>query len=101
MKSIVSVLALEAQCLVDERARERRGTLPQDGATLIWLSREAEVDSGVEATIMQSIFRVATRRRKILMDASKVKRRVGALKMGWTEPLHDARPMCIEWFAEG
>jgi len=50
---------------------------------------------------MQSIFRVATRRRKILMDASKVKRRVGALKMGWTEPLHDARPMCIEWFAEG
>jgi hypothetical protein len=51
--------------------------------------------------IMQSIFSVAARRRKVLGDTANAERRAGALKMDWTEPLHDARPMCIEWLAEG
>jgi len=50
---------------------------------------------------MQSIFSVAARRRKLLRDIADAERRAGALKMDWTEPLHDARPMCIEWLAEG
>jgi hypothetical protein len=50
---------------------------------------------------MQSIFSVAARRRNLLRDIADAERRAGALKMDWTEPLHDARPMCIEWFAEG
>ena len=29
-----------------------------------------------------------------------VGRRGGGLKMGWTKPLYDARPMGVEWFAE-
>jgi hypothetical protein len=45
---------------------------------------------------MQSIFSVAARRRKVLADTANAERRAGALKMDWTEPLHDACPMCIE-----
>jgi hypothetical protein len=64
---------------------------------------------GVWATIryyavlgmLQSIFSVAARRRKYLGNIAKAERRAGALKMDWTEPLHDAGPMCIEWLAEG
>jgi hypothetical protein len=52
-------------------------------------------------SILQSIFSVAVRRRKLLRDIADAERRAGALKMDWTEPLHDARPMCIEWLAEG
>lgn len=51
--------------------------------------------------IMQSIFSVAARRGTLLGDTANAERRAGALKMDWTEPLHDARPMCIEWLAEG
>jgi len=51
--------------------------------------------------IMQSIFSVAARRRKPLRCAAKAERRAGALKMDWTEPLHDVGPMCIEWLADG
>jgi hypothetical protein len=51
--------------------------------------------------IMQSIFSVAARRRKLLGDIADAERRAGALKMDWTEPPHGARPMCIEWLAEG
>jgi hypothetical protein len=50
---------------------------------------------------MQSIFSVAARRGKLLRDIADAERRAGALKMDWIEPLHDARPMCIEWLAEG
>jgi hypothetical protein len=52
-------------------------------------------------SIVQSIFSVAARRRKLVRDIADAERRAGALKMDWTEPLHDARPMCIEWLAEG
>jgi hypothetical protein len=63
-------------------------------------------DSGLDGlstpqTIMQSIFSVAARRGTLLGDTANAERRAGALKMDWTEPLHDARPMCIEWLAEG
>jgi hypothetical protein len=51
--------------------------------------------------IMQSIFSVAARCRNYLGNTEKAERRAGALKMDWTEPLHDAGPMCIEWFAGG
>jgi hypothetical protein len=50
---------------------------------------------------MQSIFSVAARRFKLLWDSANAERRAGALKMDWTEPLHGARPMCIEWSADG
>jgi hypothetical protein len=50
-------------------------------------------------TIMQSIFSVAARRCRMLATATTAKRRAGALKMGWTEPPHEACPMCIEWLA--
>jgi hypothetical protein len=50
----------------------------------------------VVSNIMQSIFSVAARRRKVLADTANAERRAGALKMDWTEPLHDACPMCIE-----
>jgi hypothetical protein len=49
---------------------------------------------------MQSIFSVAARHRKLFGDAADTERRAGALKMDWTEPLHDARPMRIEWLVE-
>src|SRR5580704_12421493 len=54
-----------------------------------------------ERLTMQSIFSVAARRGTLLGDTANAERRAGALKMDWTEPLHDARPMCIEWLAEG
>jgi hypothetical protein len=57
--------------------------------------------SNGKLAIMQSIFSVAARRRKLLRDITDAERRAGALKMDWTEPLHDAGPMCIEWLAEG
>jgi hypothetical protein len=50
---------------------------------------------------MQSIFSVAARRGELFWDIADAERRAGTLKMDWTEPLHEARPMCIEWLFEG
>jgi hypothetical protein len=44
---------------------------------------------------MQSIFSPAARRDALRVRAS-LDRRDGELKMDWTKPLHDARPMGIE-----
>jgi hypothetical protein len=48
---------------------------------------------------MQSIFSPAARRDTLRVRA-KFDRRDGELKMDWTKPLHEARPMGIEWLAE-
>ena len=46
--------------------------------------------------IMQSVFSSAARRR-ITEERDKLERRGGELKTGWTEPLHECRPMGFEW----
>jgi hypothetical protein len=40
---------------------------------------------------MQSIFSVAARRRTLLGDNTNAERRADALKVDWTEPLHDLK----------
>jgi hypothetical protein len=48
---------------------------------------------------MQSIFSPAARRETLRVRAN-FDRRDGELKMDWTKPLHDARPLGVEWLAE-
>ena len=47
---------------------------------------------------MQSIFSLSARRASRL-DLMNHDRRDGRLKMDWTKPRQDARPMGIEWLA--
>jgi len=49
-------------------------------------------------SLMQSIFSPAARRDTRQVQAN-VDRRGGELKMDWTKPRHDARPMGIGWLA--
>jgi hypothetical protein len=51
------------------------------------------------ANKMQSIFSPAARRDTLRVRAN-VDRRDGELKMDWTEPLHEAGPMGIDWLGE-
>lgn len=48
---------------------------------------------------MQSIFSPAARR-DTLRAPGKFDRRDAELKMDWTKPLHDARPMGVEWLPD-
>jgi hypothetical protein len=48
---------------------------------------------------MQSIFSPAARRYRI-REQGNLDRRDGELKMDWTKPLDDSRPMGFEWLAE-
>ena len=45
--------------------------------------------------IMQSIFSPAARR-DTRREGANLDRRDGELKMDWTKPPHDVRPMCID-----
>jgi len=63
------------------------------------------IQPGDVSTPVQSIFKCRAflaRRRggRRFQVRDGVGRRGGGLKMGWTKPLYDARPMGVEWFAE-
>jgi hypothetical protein len=62
-------------------------------------ARLSIIDKAGSCRIMQSVFSVSARRRDAL-DSTGFNGRAYALKTDWTKPLHDARPMGIEWQAE-
>jgi hypothetical protein len=111
MKLVLEKLLIWKLCLIlgDQRRRQRTAERIFDNFILFAGAQEyadrrlfvrfahiAVKGFQIKVQLMQSIFSVAARRRKVLADTANAERRAGALKMDWTEPLHDACPMCIE-----
>ena len=64
-----------------------------------WQAFSQRTLHNIPLRIMQSIFSPAARR-DTLRGIWEADRRGGELKMDWTKPLDDVRPMGVEWLAD-